>query len=168
MAQGDVWIYDKFVERVGDGDIDLTADEIKCALCTSAGGVPGTNQSATNPGWDVSFTQDLSSTEVSAGGGYTAGGVVISTAGDPWALVSGGGDYTGDNAAWTSNNSGDPTGIGYGVIYINSGTASLRFAVGYCEVWDGATPVSLLAGDIQLKWNGGASTGVVFQGRVAV
>lgn len=166
MAQGDVSIYDKFIERLGDGQINLTSAEIKCALVNPAA-APGGGTTASNPGWDASFTQNLAADEVSAGGGYTAGGVVISQAGDPWALVSGGADYTGDNAAWTSSGSGDPTDIEYGVLYVNDGTASLRYAIGYVQVWDGATQVSLLAGNVTIKWSGGASTGVIFQGRSA-
>lgn len=161
MAQGDVHIYEKFLERLGDAQINLSSAVVKCALTTSAGGVPGGGVTASNPGWDVSFTQDLSANEVTAGGGYAADGVAIDGT-DPWTLTTNKGVYTGDNAAWTSSGSGDPTNIGYGVFYVADATATLRYAIGYVEVWDGVTPVSLLAGNVTIKWSGGASTGIVF------
>lgn len=157
MAQGDVVLYNKFKERVGDGDINLSTAVMRVALTSDAQGAPpGGGATATDPRWGAGGTENLSTNEVS-GGGYTAGGELID-GGDPWTLTGATVTYTGQNVTWTSAGSGDPTTIRWGVIYADDAN---DYAVGYVQMYDTAD-ISLLAGDVTIKWNNGSTEGTVF------
>jgi len=161
MAQGDVTIYEKFLERLGDGEINLSTAVVKCILTSdTTGALPGGGAGATDPRYGAGGTQNVGLNEVTQGGGYTTAGVAIDGT-DPWANNAGTMEYTGQNAAWTSSASGDPTNCNYGVFYVDNG-GTTDYAIGYVQVYDGATSVSLLAGDVTIKWNGGATEGIVF------
>jgi hypothetical protein len=127
MAKGDITIFQKFRERLGDGQINLSSDVIKCAL---------TNHTVASP----------------PGGGAAA------TDPHPWGLSGGVGTYTAQNATFTSAGSGDPTDVRFGVLYIDDANT---YALGYVQVYDGATDASLLDGDILVKWNSGATQGTL-------
>ena len=161
MAQGDVFIYEKFMERLGDGEINLSTAVVKCILTSdTTGAPPGGGVTASDPRYGAGGTQNVGTNECSAGGGYATGGVAIDGT-DPWALTGNQGVYTAQNGAWTSSASGDPTNINYGVFYVDNG-GTTDYAIGYVQVYDGATSVSLLAGDVTIKWNGGATEGTLF------
>lgn len=161
MAQGDVTIYEKFLERLGDGEINLSTAIVSCIITSdTTGALPGGGAGATDPRYGAGGSQDIGTNEVAAGGGYATGGVTIDGA-DPWANNAGTMEYTGQNAAWTSSASGDPTNCNYGVFFVDAG-GTVEYAIGYVQVYDGATSVSLLAGDVTIKWNGGATEGIVF------
>jgi hypothetical protein len=158
MAKGDITIFQKFRERLGDGQINLSSDVIKCALTNhTVASPPGGGAAATDPRWGAAGTEDLSTNECTPGGGYSAGGTAID-GGDPWALSGGVGTYTAQNATFTSAGSGDPTDVRFGVLYIDDAN---KYALGYVQVYDGATDASLLDGDILVKWNSGATQGTL-------
>lgn len=159
MAKGDVTLFAKFKERVGDAQINLSTAVLKIALTTdTTGAPPAGGPTATDPWYGVGGSQNLATNEVSAGGGYSTGGVAIDGS-DPWAINGNDSEYTGQNPTWLSSFSGDPTNIRYGVIYVDGAS---KYGVGYVQVYDGTTDVSLLVGDILIKWDSGASSGVIF------
>jgi hypothetical protein len=159
MAKGDVTLFAKFKERVGDGDFNLSTDVLKIALTTdTTGAPPAGGPTATDPWYGAGGSQNLATNEVAAGGGYSTGGIAIDGS-DPWAISTNDAVYTGQNPTWLSSFSGDPANCRYGVIYVDGAS---KYGVGYVQVYDGTTDVSLLVGDIVVKWNSGASSGTIF------
>ena len=148
MAQGTVTLFHEFSKSIGDGRIDLDTDTIKVALTST---VPAATDAV--PTWGAGGTTNESSNEVSAGGGYTAGGETLS--GVTWTQSSGTAtfDDTG-NVTWTSSASGDPTNIKTAIIY--SDTATNKDCIGFVDMTadGGTTAISLLTGDITITWNG--------------
>lgn len=162
MAKGDVVLFAKFKERVGDAQINLSTSVFKIALTSdTTGALPGGGPTATDPRYGAGGSQNLATTEVANGGGYTTGGKVIDGA-DPWAINGNDSEYTADNPVWLSAFSGDPANIRYGVIYVDNG-GTTDYGVGYVQIYDGATDVSLLIGDVIVRWDGQATAGVVFK-----
>ena len=161
MAKGTLTLFAKFKERVGDGEINLSTAVLRIALTSdTTGALPGGGAQATDPRWGAGGSQDLSTNECAAGGGYTANGETIDGT-DPWAVNGDDCEYTAQNANWLSNFSGDPTNIRFGVVYVDNG-GTTDYGVGYVQIYDGATDVDLTVGDVIVKWDGGALEGVVF------
>jgi len=153
MAQGTITLYQEFSKSIGDGRIDLDTHTFKVAFVSVAAGTTPVIASAAVPCWGAGGTTNVSSSEVSAGGGYTAGGAALTT---PTYTQSGGTATFDDGAAsitWTSAASGDPTNIKTAVIYDDGATN--KDCIGFIDMTSdgGTTPISLLAGDITLTWN---------------
>lgn len=144
MAAGDITRFEEATAYMFDGDFGST-DSIKLALITAAvvptaaDAVPGMNAGATT-----------TYTEVTAGGGYTAGGETL----DTWTnmITEAAGtmtfDDTGASVVWTQNAS-SPTNARYAIIY-NSSDTGLERATHFIDL--GAT-VDLTAGDLTVTWN---------------
>jgi len=162
MAKGAVTLFRKFKERVGDGEINLTTAVLRIALTNdTTGALPGGGAQAVDPRYGAGGTENLATTEVAAGGGYTTGGELVDGT-DPWAVGAGDDcEYTAQNPTWLSSFSGDPADVRYGVVYVDNG-GTTDYGVGYVQIYDGTTDVSMLTGDIIVKWDGGAAEGVVF------
>ena len=154
MAQGTLALFDEFAESIGDGRIDLDNDTFKVALVTlQVGGTPTIAKTDAVPTWGAGGSTNLSTSEVSAGGGYSAGGISLAT--PVWSQTSGVGtfDHNAGEASitWTSSASGDPTTIKTAVLY--SDTATNKDCIGFIDMTsDGTTAISLLAGDITITW----------------
>lgn len=85
-----VTIFNSFRKYIADGTIDLDTDTVKAALLLSTYTVSAAH----------TILSDVSSHEVAAGSGYTAGGVALTT---PSVTYSGAvAKYTADPAVWTS------------------------------------------------------------------
>jgi len=161
MAKGTVTLFAKFKERIGDGEINLSTAVLRIALTSDTTvALPGGGAQATDPRWGAGGSQDLSTNECTPGGGYTVNGELIDGT-DPWVINGDDVEYTAQNPVWLSNFSGDPTNIRYGVVYVDNG-GTTDYGVGYVQIYDGATDVSLVVGDVIVKWDAGASYGVVF------
>jgi len=136
MAQGDFVLFEEFSKTIGDGSHDLDGDTFACILITA---LPTAAQA----------TPDRADfTEVTAGGGYTAGGIVLTTT-----FTEAAGTATFDsstNPAWTAA-AGSPTNIVAGLI-VNNTHAGTSDAVGFYDFTTdgGTTAVSLVDGDITL------------------
>jgi hypothetical protein len=145
MAAGDITVFNEAKGYMIDGGWEA-ADVIKIALITSAvapaatDSVPGMNAGATT-----------TYTEVSAGGGYSAGGETLNTLAN--CVTTSGTTMTFDDTdatiGWTSSASGDPTDARYAIIY-NSSDTGLERAIAWMDL---GTTVSLLAGDITITWD---------------
>lgn len=145
MAAGDITVFEEAKAYILDGDFGST-DSVKLALITSAvtptaaDAVPGMNAGATT-----------TYTEVTAGGGYTAGGEVLDTIANMVTEADGTMTFadTGATVVWTQNAS-SPTNARYGIIY-NSSDTGLERAYAFLDL--GAT-IDLTAGDLTVTWNG--------------
>lgn len=150
MAQGTITVFDEAALSTHDGRIDLKTDTLKVALVsvipTAADAVPT---------WGTGGTTNESTNEVTAGGGYTAGGITLTS--QTLTLSGAVAALKASNITWTSSGSGDPSNIKAAVLY--SDTATNKDCIAYMDCTpDGSTPISLLSGNISLNWN---STGIV-------
>lgn len=144
MAQGDVVVFDQFMENVFDSgihDFGATPNTIKCAIVDNS-----TVPSATtaDPCWGAGGTTNFASNEMT-GGNFSAGGNACASAS---ASLNGGAlelDF-GDPATW-SQNASNPATCYYGIIYDD--TATNKNCIGYVDlggVFDAAT------GDLTITW----------------
>lgn len=147
MAQGDVVVFDDFIEYMLKGspdcpyDLGATPDVLKCAIVNNSI-VPSTTTD--DPCWGAGGNTNLSTNEESGGsmtaGGLTLGSVAVSIAGGVPQL-----DFN-DPATWSQNGS-NPTVCFWGIIY--SDTASNKNCIGYVDlggVFDATT------GDLTITW----------------
>ena len=153
MAQGTLALFDEFSESVGDGRIDLDTDTFKIAFVTlQVGGTPSIAKTDAVPCWGAGGTTNLNTSEVAAGGGYTAEGETLASV--TWSQTSGVATFDAANVTWTSSASGDPATIKTAVIY--SDTATNKDCVGFIDMTaDGTTAISLLSGDITVAFGAG-------------
>jgi len=151
MAQGTFLLFDEFAESIADGRIDLDTDTFKVAFVTlQAGGTPTITDSDAVPTWGAGGTTNLSTSEVSAGGGYTAGGATLASV--TYSQTTGTATFDAADITWTSSGAGDPTTIKCAVLY--SDTATNKDCLGFWDMTaDGTTAISLLSGDINLNHN---------------
>jgi len=151
MAQGTITLFNEFAKSIADGRIDLDTHTFKCGLTTlQVGGTPTIAATDAVPCWGTGGTTNLAASEVTPGGGYTAGGVSLT--GVTWTLAAAVATFDATDISWTSAGSGDPATIKSLVIYDD--TATNKDAVGFMDMTaDGTTAISLLAGDITVTWN---------------
>jgi len=144
MAAGDLAVFEEAKAYLLDGDFG-SADVVKVALVTaavtptSADAVPGMNAGATT-----------TYTEVTAGGGYTAGGETLDTVANMVTEAAGTMtfDDTGSSVTWTQNAS-SPTDARWAIVY-NSSDTGLERGIAWIDL--GAV-VDLTAGDLTITWN---------------
>jgi len=151
MAQGTLALFHEFAESVGDGRIDLDTATFKIAFVTlQVGGTPSIAKTDAVPCWGAGGTTNLSTSEVSAGGGYTTGGEALTSV--TWQQDTPGvATFDAADVTWTSSASGDPATIKTAVIY--SDTATNKDCVGFIDMTaDGTTAISLLSGDITVAF----------------
>jgi len=144
MAQGDVVVFDQYMENVWDSgihDFGATPNSIKCAIVNNAT-VPATTTA--DPCWGAGGTTNFATNE-QTGGSFTAGGNACATA---TATLNAGTlevDF-GDPATWTKN-AANPTTCYWGIIYDD--TATNKNCIGYVDlggVFDATT------GDLTIAW----------------
>ena len=145
MARGDLAVFEEAKAYLIDGDFAST-DSIRIALITNA--VTATAADAV-PGMAVGATTTY--TEVTAGGGYTAGGEVLDTLANMVTVDVPTGtmtfDDTGASVTWTQNTA-SPTNAYQAIIYNNTDTN--QRAIAFIDL---AGPVDLTAGDLTITWN---------------
>ena len=100
MAQGTITLFQEFSKSIGDGRIDLDTHTFKVAFVTTA---PGASDAV--PTWGAGGTTNESTNEVSAGGGYSAGGASLASV--TWTQTGGTATFDAANTTWTSSGSGD-------------------------------------------------------------
>jgi hypothetical protein len=147
MAQGDVVVFDDFLEYVLKGnaenpfDFGATPDTIKCGIVSNA-----TVPSATtaDPCWGAGGTTNFATNE-QTGGNFSAGGNTCASL----TVTNNSGTIEldfGDPATW-SQNASNPTTCYWGIIY--SDTATNKNCIGYVDlggVFDATT------GDLTITW----------------
>lgn len=147
MAQGDVVVFDKFLEYVLKGnaenpfDFGATPDTIKCAIVDNTI-VP--SATTADPTWGAGGTTNFSTNE-QTGGNFTAGGQTCAslTVTDNAGTIEL--DF-GDPATW-SQNASNPTTCYWGIVYSDSATN--KNCIAYVDlggVFDATT------GDLTITW----------------
>lgn len=142
MASGDITFTDQWLVDVQEKLHDMEADVIKLGLITSA-----TTPAATtaDPRWGAGGTTDWSTSEVTPGGNYSAGGPTI--ANNSVTLSGGAGVFDGDDISITQDAS-NPTNARWGIIY-NDTDAGKR-ALGFLDL---GSDRDLSAGNFTVTWN---------------
>lgn len=144
MARGDLIVFEEFSLQLGTKQHDLSSDVIK------AGIVDDTLTPLANietPTWG-----DFSANEVSTGGGYPAGGIVLQSV--LYTETGGVATLDADDLALLQDAGGFTDG--FWVIVYNS-TNGTDMAIAFVEL-DG--PVSEVAGPIAIAWNASGITTV--------
>lgn len=151
MAQGTITLFDEFSESIADGRLDLDTHTFKVALTTlQVGGTPTIAATNAVPTWGAGGTTNLAASEVAAGGGYTAGGITLTSV--TWAQTAGVATFDAADVLWTSSASGDPATIKSLIVY--SDTATNKDAIGFMDCTaNGTDAISLLSGNISVAWN---------------
>ena len=137
MARGDLTTFEEYAKQIGDGEHDFQTDVLKLGIVDST--ITPT-AGDTTPTWT-----DYSANEVSTAGGYTAGGITLSSV----TYTETGGVATLDAAdvVISQNASGFTDGY-WGILYndTNATDAAICFI-------DLGGPVSEVDGDITISWN---------------
>lgn len=142
MAIGDVTVFHRAKERVGDGQIPLSGGGFKLALITNA-------QAAAAADADprIGGSGDPEYTQVTAGGNYSAGGASISAViTDNWTRDAGTCTFDGDDVLWEQHAS-NPTNANQGILYLDDANDYALCLVDIGGAFDMTT------GDLSVEWN---------------
>ena len=142
MAQGDVTLFNKAVEHIGEKVINLETDTFKLGLVTNAVTPAATTS---DPCWGAGGSTNLSTNEVTPGGNYSAGGASVA---NPTYVESAGTVTFDADDVTIAQHASNPTNARWGIIY--SDTATNKNAVVYVDL-GGVTDLS--TGAFTLTWN---------------
>ena len=136
MAQGTLTVFNEAKENFS-GMIDLSTGNFSCILINT---LPLASQTTPD---SADFT------EVANGGGYTTGGIALTTA---WASIASGGRFTSStNPSWSSS-AGSPTDIVAALIHSTDAVAEDAIAFIDMTADSGVSPVSLVDGPITITF----------------
>lgn len=153
MATGDVHWFQQAQLDLGNKLFNLSTDTLKMGIVTSAT-VPTAATAA--PHWGGTGTTNFATNQVAVTGtSYTAPKTLTTVT---WAIASGKPTLKADIITMAQDASGF-TNAAYGIIYDD--TDANKRALGFVELSSGGT-ASLVAGQVQIKWNGAASNGEIF------
>ena len=140
MASGTFKWFGQAVKSVFNEEIDLTADDLRCALVVTAG---APDQDA-DQYWSTAPGQ-LSTDEIAASGTYATGGQQLAAV--TWAYTSGTNTwkFDADDVQWT----GVTATFQYAVIY-DTTPGTDKPLIGYIDFGSAQT---VTAGTIQLTWD---------------
>ncbi|MEM8735333.1 MAG: hypothetical protein AAGG44_13965 [Planctomycetota bacterium] len=137
MAAGDVTIFEEFTQQLGAEQHDFASDVIKLGLIDNTL-TPLAN--IATPTWT-----DYSANEVSAAGGYVAGGLTLSSV--TWTELAGIATLDADDIALVQNAGGFADAY-WGILYNDTNGTDMAFA--FVEL---AAPTSEVAGPVNINWN---------------
>lgn len=141
MATGDLTLFEEFGREIGEELHNFSSDTLKIGLIDNS--TPPTAADAT-PRWG-----DYSANEVdSTAGNYTANGETL--AGVAWTEAAGVSTLAAQSFTIAQDGSGFTNGY-WAIIY--NDTAAADQAIGFIEL---GGPVSEVAGDVTIKFNGAA------------
>jgi hypothetical protein len=143
MARGDFTVFEEFALQLGQGIHNFVSHTIKLAIITNAvtpAAADGT------PAWGATSGVDYDGNEVSAAGGYTAGGITVPVTWTEAGGVATLNDDSGD-IALAQNAAGFTNGY-WGILFNFSATN--RNAIGFLDL---GGPVSEVAGPVNINWN---------------
>lgn len=147
MAQGEITLFNQFKKDLGLKIHNLDTDTYKLALVKSAanGGIDPVASTA-DPRWGAGGTTNLSSSEVTAGGNYSSGGISLGDV--TWTDESGTMEWDAPtNPSWAVDAS-NPTNARWGIIY--NDTATGKQAVAFVDL---GADKDMTAGDLDVTWN---------------
>ena len=140
-VRGTCKIFNEAMQYFAEGDIDISADTFKLGIIDDTL-IPATDD--TSPTWS-----DYVANEVVATGNYTANGETLTTVTS--AMVAGIYTMGADDVNLAIHASGFTDGA-YGILY----ESVSDLAVGFVQLDDSSgTPVSELAGPVDIEWAGG-------------
>lgn len=142
MAQGDITLFNEFKEDVGQKIHNLSSDTFKLGLVTN-GVTPAANTA--DPRWGAGGSTDLSSSEVTPGGNYSAGGDTLASS--TWSETSGTATFDASDVS-IAQDASNPNNARWGIIY--NDTSAGKEAVAFLDL-GGVTDLS--AGAFQVTWN---------------
>ena len=144
MAQGDVVLFDQFLEDIGRKLHQLETDTIKVGLVNNT--TPPTASTA-NPTWGASGTTNYKALEVTPGGNYAADGTDIAAT---YSQTAGTATFDGvTNPTWAQHAS-NPADAYWGIVYNDTATAKDCI----CSVDLGGV-FDMTTGDLTITWAGG-------------
>jgi hypothetical protein len=126
MPQGQVTFFDQFLVDAWKKLHDLSADDIRIAIITTA---VTPLKTMSDPRWGAGGGTNLSSNQVTPGGNYPSGGSAVSN--KSVTLVGGLAQFSFDPLAYASNAS-NPNNAGWGILYNN--TDSGKRAIGFIDI----------------------------------
>ena len=139
MARGDLTVFEEFSKQLGDEAHNFQSDVLKAGIVDATITPLAAD---TTPTWG-----DYSANEVSAGGGYVAGGLTLANV--VYTETGGVAKLDADDIAILQNAGGFTDG--FWVIIYND-TNATDMAIAFVEL---AGPVSEVAGPITISWNAG-------------
>lgn len=148
MAAGDLYLFHEFLEDEGLKIHNLESDSIKCALIKSAAnGGADPSESDADPRWGAGGSTDYSTSEVTAGGNYSAGGTDVAAT---YSESAGTATLDGaTNPSWAQDGS-NPTNARWGIIYNDTSTG--KEAIGYVDL---GSDIDMSAGALTITWAAG-------------
>lgn len=154
MATGDVHWFNEALANIGSKLENLAADAIMVGIVTSAT-VP--TIATVGAHWAGTGTTNFATNQVAVTGTSYTGPKTLTTV--TWANAAGVSALAADNITMAQDASGFANGA-YGIIYDN--TDVNKRALGFVELSSAGT-LSLVAGQVLIKWAGAASNGVVLK-----
>lgn len=145
MAVGDVHWFAQGLHDLANKLHDIDTDDIRVGLVTSAV-APSITTAA--PHWGGAGTTNFAANQVGTGGTSYTGPIALAT--ETWQITAGVVEFKADKIALAQDASG-PTNIAYGIIFNN--TDANKRCLGYVEI-SAAGAGSLVAGPIEIRWNG--------------
>ena len=142
MAQGDITLFNELKEDVGQKIHNLSSDTFKLGLVTNAV-TPAASTS--DPRWGAGGSTNLSSSEVTPGGNYSAGGAALATS--TWSETSGTATFDAADVS-IAQNASNPNNARWGIIY--NDTSAGKEALAFLDL-GGVT--DLTAGAFQVTWS---------------
>jgi hypothetical protein len=141
MAQGDVGIFNEFLETLGKSEVNLDTDSIKVGL---ADDTTTPTASTADPRWGAGGTTNFATNQVTPGGNYSSGGPDISST---YSQSAGTATFDGSNIA-ISQNASNPTDARWGIIYDD--TDADKKAIGWVDL---GSVFDMTTGDLNINWN---------------
>lgn len=142
MAQGDITLFNEFKEDVGQKIHNLSSDTFKLGLVTN-GVTPAA--STADPRWGAGGGTDLSSSEVTPGGNYSAGGPTLGSS--TWSETSGTATFDAADVS-IAQDASNPNNARWGIVY--NDTSAGKEAVAFLDL-GGVTDLS--AGALAVTWS---------------
>lgn len=143
MAQGDVTIFNQFIEDMGNGVHNLDTGTIRMALIDS---VQTPAATSADPRWGAGGTVNFDTNEVSQGGGnYALEGLDIT---GTWSQTTGTGTFDAtDVSTWTQHAS-NPDDARWGIIY--NDTPAGNNCIAFLDL---GSAFDMTTGDLNVTWN---------------
>jgi len=142
MAAGDFTFFQTFRRDIGLEHHQLETDVVKLGLITSADAPAAADA---DPRWGAGGTTNLSATEVTPGGNYSAGGPAV--ANNTYTFSGGTATFDGDDVS-IAQNAANPTDARWGILYNDTDTG--KRAIGFLDL--GAV-INLALGPFSVTWN---------------
>lgn len=143
MAQGDVTVFSKGKERLGDADYGAISTAVVHIALTVGTTTPTEND--TDPRWAAGGTPNYAAEEVTPGGTYSAGGAAVDGA-DTWTLSGNVAKFDLNNQTWGVN-AGNPTNATECIGYVNDAN---DYALFFLDI-GGA--FNMTTGDLIVTWD---------------